>query len=164
MTAIVPYPGDPNYGVTRDGRVFRIVRSVRGRPVPFELKQQLGANGYLYVGGSNSPLGCRTVHRMIAETFLANPKELPEVAHNNGERGDCAASNLRWATRIENFADRITHGTDWRGEKHRNAKLTTADVLAIRGSRAPCAQIASIFGISASHVSYVRNRRGWTHV
>lgn len=42
------------------------------------------------------------VHRLIAETFVANPDNRPEVDHSNRDRSDNRMENLRWATRSEN--------------------------------------------------------------
>jgi hypothetical protein len=43
------------------------------------------------------------VHRLVAETFIDNPYNLPEVDHKNGRRLDNRANNLRWVTREDNL-------------------------------------------------------------
>lgn len=162
---IRPYPSDPRYGVTRDGRVFRIVQARFGRAVPYELTPVKGVNGYLYIGnGSGHGLKMGTLHRMVAETFIPNPDNLPEVAHENGVRDDARADNLRWDTRVGNFADRVRHGTAWQGSKHRQAKLVEADVLAIRASRQPADTLAHRYGITARYAESLRRGKGWAHV
>ena len=47
------------------------------------------------------------VHRLIAETLIPNPKELPEIDHINQDKTDNSISNLRWVTRKENMAFNI---------------------------------------------------------
>lgn len=42
------------------------------------------------------------VHRLVAETFLPNPCDLPEVDHIFGERKDNQAAHLRWVSKSEN--------------------------------------------------------------
>ena len=44
------------------------------------------------------------VHRIIAQTFNPNPDDLPEVNHLDGDKTNCAASNLEWCTRAGNMA------------------------------------------------------------
>lgn len=42
------------------------------------------------------------VHRLVAETFIPNPNNLPEIDHIDAVRTNNKISNLRWVTRREN--------------------------------------------------------------
>lgn len=44
----------------------------------------------------------RSVHRLVAEAFIPNPKNLPVVHHRNGHKEDARASNLEWVTQRTN--------------------------------------------------------------
>jgi len=48
------------------------------------------------------------VHRMIAELFIPNPENKPQVDHINTNRLDNRAENLRWVTQSENMLNPIT--------------------------------------------------------
>lgn len=48
------------------------------------------------------------VHRMVAETFLENPDNLPYVDHIDGNRYNNHVSNLRWCTPRQNRLNPIT--------------------------------------------------------
>ena len=48
----------------------------------------------------------RSVHRLIAETFIENPDGKPCVDHINRNKEDNSVDNLRWVTRVENQANR----------------------------------------------------------
>ena len=44
----------------------------------------------------------RNVHRVIAETFIPNPNNLPCVNHKDGNKLNNSADNLEWCTHSEN--------------------------------------------------------------
>lgn len=74
------------------------------------IKEKQEVYGYYYVPinyitGRKS----RRLHRVIAETFLPNPDNLPIVMHKDNNKKNNALSNLQWGTVSENtkqaFAD-----------------------------------------------------------
>lgn len=68
-----------------------------------ELKQKLRNNGYLEVHLSKD--GKRKyflVHRLVAEAFLENPDNKPQVNHIDGDKSNNNVSNLEYATNSEN--------------------------------------------------------------
>ena len=51
-------------------------------------------------------------HRLVAEKYLPNPNNYPQVDHINRVRHDNRVENLRWVTRQENCENRIFGGTE----------------------------------------------------
>ena len=52
----------------------------------------------------------RYVHRLVAEAFIPNPDNLPEVNHIDGNRQNNVVSNLEWVTRTGNVEHAIRTG------------------------------------------------------
>ena len=92
------------------------------------------------------------------------PTPYHDAAHScgNGHLGCCTPKHLRWATRSENIADAITHGTMGRGAY--GHKLDQIKVLAIRTKLAAGVsqrKIATEFGISQGMVTKINTGKNW---
>lgn len=101
-------------------------------------------------------------HREVCRIAHGNPPSgLIHAAHSCGERLCVNPRHLRWATPKENEQDKISHGRSLRGSNHSNARLTEADVRAIRASSDPIGQLSERYGLSAAHTEAVKNGRKW---
>jgi hypothetical protein len=118
-------------------------------------------NGYGYVHISRKML---RAHRVVCErVYGAAPDEMV-AAHSCGVRACVNPHHLRWATKKDNNADMITHGTRCVGEKNPKAKLTEADIRAIRASGMRQTDLALTYGVTQASVSAIQLRKCWRHV
>ena len=72
------------------------------------------------------------VHRLVAQAFIENPKNKPEVNHIDGNKENNHASNLEWVTHKENFFHAIKNDLTNKGSRNGRSKLTKEDVLEIK--------------------------------
>jgi hypothetical protein len=108
-----------------------------------------------------------TVHRLVLSAFRGPCGEGFESCHNDGNPANNHIDNLRYDTRANNMADKISHGTHLIGEKHPMTVITEEDVISIRARRAagePLQPIAKDYGMRANSISAVCRGCSWRHV
>lgn len=73
------------------------------------IKQIKKKDGYLYLKCSkNGESKTFSVHRLVAQAFIPNPNNLPEIDHINTVPTDNRIENLRWCSRKGNMNNPIT--------------------------------------------------------
>ena len=98
--------GFDNYFVTIDGEV--ISTNYRQKGIIRVMANCNGLKGRKIITLSNNGKPkTRPIHRLVAETFIPNPNNLPEVNHIDEDFTNNKVSNLEWITHIDN----INHGT-----------------------------------------------------
>lgn len=112
-------------------------------------------NGRNYIHITTPDRKSMKVHRMIAETFIPNPKGLPHINHINGIRNDNRVENLEWVSPSSNQKHAYRTGL-------RKTKLTLEDVKNIRvriknGEKQSV--LAEEYNIGRSHISNIVNEK-----
>ena len=121
------------YKVDENGNVF----SVRNNKL---LKRMMFPSGYEYVHLCNGKGKTKLfrVHRLVAEAFIPNPNDLPQVNHKDGNKLNNSVENLEWCTNLENMRHSVETGLrNIKGENNPSAKLTVKDVINIRKEYIP---------------------------
>lgn len=81
------------------------------------LKPSINSNGYLSVELFNEKGSKRLlIHRLVAEAFIPNPDNLPQVNHKDEDRQNNHVNNLEWCTAKYN----MNYGE---GAKTRHSKI-----------------------------------------
>jgi hypothetical protein len=94
----------PNYAVSNFGRIKNVKTDRIRKASPTNL-------GYLQVGlNQNGKTIFRLVHRLVAQAFIPNPEELPEVNHKDFNKNNNSVDNLEWV----NHKTNMTH--NWHGD------------------------------------------------
>ena len=136
------------------------VRSIRTGKLR---KLQKHSDGYycliFYI---NNKSHIKYLHRLIAETFIPNPNNLPEVNHIDGNKLNNSIDNLEWCTHRQN----IIHAYKNQLINHSygiTAKLNKNDVNEIRKLYPSHTQLelSKIFNISKSQIQRIVNNKSW---
>ena len=101
------------YQISNLGRVKSLEKTliIRGRKCVYKAlmkKNGIGKRGYWETSIYKNGKGCRTkIHRLIAISFIDNPKNHPQVNHIDGNRLNNKISNLEWVNNRENSCHRF---------------------------------------------------------
>ena len=110
------------------------------------------------------------VHRLVAEAFIPNPDNLPQVNHMDGNKQNNRADNLEWCTNSENVKHAIDAGLFPCGEQSTSSKLTARQVeeirrICVKGSHEfGIKPLARKYGVSPSTVASIIERRKWRQI
>ena len=107
---------------------------------------------------------------LVAQAFIPNPDNKPEVNHDDGNKLNCHVSNLQWATSSENKKHAVENGLMRSGSKHFRAKLTPNQVREIRRDCIPgnpergFKSFARKFKVTSKIISNAYYRRSYKEV
>lgn len=129
-------------------------------------KQKLNKHNYLEITlsmGSRQHIKHKSVHRLVAEAFIPNPENKPQVNHKNGITTDNRVCNLEWVTAKENQQHARITGLkpNDKGAYSPTSKLTKEqvqwcrDVYKPRDKEFGCRALAKMFNVSKSTMSYI---------
>jgi|SRR6478735_600889 len=71
------------------------------------------------------------LHRAVAELFICNPHNLPEVNHKDGDKSNNHVSNLEWVSTQQNRNHAVVNDLVKFGAEITNSKLTEKQVIEI---------------------------------
>jgi hypothetical protein len=140
-------------------------RGVR-RKVPLLLKFREMLGGYVGVTLRGKT---HLVHALVLEAFVgARPGHSRKIhaCHNDGNPKNNYSENLRWATVSENHADKLLHGTDFRGERNPAVRLSQSQVNEIKeclkvAKWGDVSRLAAEYGVDQTTISDIKTGRSW---
>lgn len=106
------------------------------------------------------------VHRLVAEAFISNPDNNPQINHINGIKTDNYIENLEWCTGTENIQHAYRTGLNipMKGEDSAVATLTNEQALSIFNDIDNQIAIGKKYSISRNMVNAIKTGRAWSSV
>lgn len=109
------------------------------------------------------------VHRLVAQAFIPNPENKPEVNHIDGDKTNNRVENLEWCTARENQIHSYNIGLQisQKGENHGCSKFRNEDIYNIVKLYAEGytqKEIAGMYNTNQSHISEITSGKQWSHI
>ena len=149
-----------NYSISNYGRVRNDIRNTFLSPRKLR--------GYERVSlWYNNKANDHRIHRLVAQEFIQNKENKPEVNHKNGIRNDNRVVNLEWVTGEENIDHKkkvLNQGDTFKGNKNGNSTLTEKNVIDIRMSTLSRKELAEIYNVSTTQIGRIITKKLWTHI
>lgn len=145
------------YQINGVGQVYSVLKSKF-------LSHGIKPGGYAFVGLSRGPgekKSYRMAHRLVAEAFIPNPENKPEVNHKDGNKLNNSIENLEWVTRSENAVHGFDNGLLVHGFNHHSSKLKPDQVRDIYSADGKYRDIARAFGVCAQTVCNIKRKSAY---
>ena len=129
-----------DYEVTKDGHVIN--KHTRREP-----KFNYNTKGYarVIIGGKRY-----FVHRLVAQKYVPNPENKPQVNHIDGDKLNNHYTNLEWVTNAENRKHATVTGLQW-------SKLTLDEVRYIKQHKdIKTRELADRFGVTRHCINKIK--------
>lgn len=155
--------GGMTYRVSSHGNV----ESVRGR-----ITARSDKDGYLVITvGKLKRRKVVKIHRLVAQLFIPNPNNLPEVNHIDRDRKNPKVENLEWVSHKGNIAHSVKQGSYANrqlGATNSKAKLSEEDIVDIRmlfdNGLMTQKELAEAYEVGWSTIHNIVFRLTWTHI
>lgn len=156
------------YEISNIGRVRRCEPGINTHP-GYILKP-FSSRGYFYVrlnGAPNLKPRSKTIHSLVAHTFLGPRPPGMEVNHKDGDKSHNAVENLEYVTPSANVRHAILSGLRPSGSAIPSAKLTESQVLEIRkkyaNGEAGHKRLAKFYGVCEKTIRKIVKFKTWKH-
>lgn len=141
------------YFITPDGNIYRNnkLKKLTKRP-----------DGYLVANFTINSIGkTYLVHRLVAECYIPNPDNKPEVNHWDGDKTNNNVDNLVWSTRSENIIHRGEILKINNGQYDVEIIQKILDEYIPRNKNYSQRALSKKYGMSQANISDIVNRKIW---
>lgn len=133
--------------------------------------------GYMTVGFTvNNKKVNKYVHRLVAEAFITNMNNYPQVNHIDCNKTNNRMYNLEWCTNSQNHIHASKNGLNklhlhrvaYSGEENGRSLLTKEQVLEIKQKYIPykysAKKLSKEYNVSESCITHILNNTSWKEI
>lgn len=133
--------------------------------------------GYMTVGFTvNNKKVNKYVHRLVAEAFITNMNDYPQVNHIDCDKTNNRMYNLEWCTNSQNHIHASKNGLNklhlhrvaYSGEENGRSLLTKEQVLEIKQKYIPykysAKKLSKEYNVSESCITHILNNTSWKEI
>ena len=165
---VIRYEG--SYQVSNFGRVKSLGAGETWNSSSRILKNAIRQSGYSQIDLCNDGRKkSYKISRLVAQAFISNPENKPQVNHINGIKNDDRMENLEWVNGKENMQHAWSTGLKkpLKGNQCSWSKLTEKQVRVIKhciNLGMTDKEISKYFYNNQSIISSIRYKKSWTHI
>lgn len=108
------------------------------------------------------------IHRLVAETFISNPDNKPQVNHKDGNTLNNKVENLEWCTNRENMNHAVKNKLMAYGVKSGRSKFKPKDIREIRQKynywKYSTYKLAKEYGVSQGAIFKIIKGINWKYL
>lgn len=123
-------------------------------------------NGYTvigYVSKKTKKMTSKSLHRLVAENFIPNPRNLPQVNHKDEDKSNNRVDNLEWCNSFYNQKYGTINERRIKTRNERNGKNKEKRIALIKGKERrefkSLAEASRTLRISSSHLTSLLARK-----
>lgn len=156
---------EDRYQISNNGNVYsKITSKILVRV--YDSDGYTMVNLYKFKGDTRNK--SKKIHRLVAQAFIPNPDNLPQVNHKNGVKTDNNIENLEWCTALHNttHANKIGLRNNL-GSNNPSAKLNENQVREIKielTKEVSMYKLAKLFNVSQKTIWRIKNNIKWKQI
>jgi hypothetical protein len=161
-----PIEGCPKYLISNEGRVMSVNYHKR-----IILKTATTKTGYNVITICINYIKKHyLISRLVAQTFIPNPFDLPEVNHKDTNKDNNKSTNLEWCDHSYNlkhaYNNNLISIPNNRGSRHGMSKFIEEDIPIIRDwtKEMSITKLANMLGVTTGAIKSIKYNKTWRHI